>query len=109
MLLHASAVVNETDGSYHMHVKLRNVIVPAGAAILGVFAALYALGNSRVPVWGLAVCPALFLTWPVFSHFFELDDVWLWTSTVVVNAIVYALLARGVLGYVLRRSRQRTS
>jgi hypothetical protein len=66
----------ETDERrYHLRVKLR----PTAAgldAFLGALATLFALGNSRVGIAGLLLCPVLLLILPLFDSFPDLDDTW---------------------------------
>jgi hypothetical protein len=90
-----------------VRVKLRTATITGSAALLGVLAALFALGNSRVPIAGLLLCPVLLPIWPVFDNFAELGDTWLWAVTAFDNAVMYALLARIIVAYVRRRSRPR--
>jgi hypothetical protein len=86
---------------------MRVKLVVGMAGFLGVVAALFALGNSRVPIAGVMLCPALLVIWPVFDQFRELEDAWLWTLTAAANALTYALLARSLVAYLRRRSRLR--
>jgi hypothetical protein len=97
------------DGAnrYYSRVKLRNSAVTAIAVLLGLLAALFALGNSRVPVVGIVLCPALLVVWPVFDEFPDLADGWLWAATAVVNSLTYVLLTRLIAGYFRLRSRTR--
>ncbi len=84
----------------------RNLAVPGVAAVFGGLAALFALGNSRVPVGGLVLCPVLLAIWPVFDRFADWSDGWLWALTITANALTYALLARGGTAFLRRRSRR---
>jgi len=101
-------VVIGPDSRYHIRVRLRTLTVAGVAGILGLLAALLALGNSSVPVAGVVACPVLLVSYPVFDHFPDLSDAWLWVATCVANALTYAALAWGVAVYLLR-SRQRSS
>lgn len=95
------------ESGYHVRVKLRTATVVGFAALLGVLAALFALGNSRVPIAGLILCPLLLFIWPVFDNFADLGDTWLWVVTAAGNAVTYALLALVIVAYFRRKSRPR--
>ena len=87
--------------------RVRHFAITGFAALLGGVAALFAVGNSRVPLAGLVSCPVLLVTVPVFDYLAELDDISLWAVTAAANAVIYALVSWVAIMFVRRRSRRR--
>ena len=98
---------SSTSTQYDLSVKVMEIAVPCLGAILGACAAFWALGNSRIPLAGLIACPVLIVVWPLFEHFLEWEDLWLWATLITGNALMYGMLAHWAARWAERRLQRR--